>query len=300
MSASSCLKHPLFLRMRSVCIVLLTLVVLGVVTRPIEAPAWQVVRAGQPEMNLEAIEGALGQGLVVGVLGGFRAVMADFLWIRTNTIWERRDRVKLDAMVRLVTTLDPRPDFFWINGARMVAYDVPHWRIREEGGYTDVPESRQQELDREQAEQAFAMLERAREFHPNKAKLYLEVGQIYLNRLKDNENAAKWFLLASQQPDAPYFAARIYGELLRRQGKDAEAYKFLKQLHRDLPDDPYAQKPIILDRIRELESELKIPVWQRFQPQAAPRALPTEASLEQQVQMLEQAHSHDHGHDHAH
>ena len=264
MSASSCLKHPFFLRMRSICVVLLTLVVLGVVTRPIEAPAWQIVKARQPEMNLQAIEGALGQGLIVGVLGGFRAVMADFLWIRTNTIWERRDRVKLDAMVRLVTTLDPRPEFFWINGSRMIAYDVPNWRIKEEGGYTDVPERRQEELDRDQAEQAFAMLERALEFHPNSAKFYLEVAQIYLNRLKDSENAAKWFLLASQQPDAPYFAARIYGELLRRGGKAAEAYDFLKQLHAELPDDPYAQKPIILDRIRELEEELKVPVWQRF------------------------------------
>lgn len=296
MSASSCLKHPLFLRTRSVCVVLLVLVVLGVVTRSIEAPAWQVVKARQPEMNLEAIEGALGQGLIVGVLGGFRAVMADFLWIRTNTIWERRDRVKLDAMVRLVTTLDPRPEFFWINGARMIAYDVPNWRIKEEGGYDTVPESRKQALDREQAEQAFAMLERAREFHPENARLYLEVAQIYLNRLKDNENAAKWFLLASQKPDAPYFAARIYGELLRREGKNAEAYEFLKQLHRDLPDEPYAQRPIILDRIRELEKELKIPVWQSFQPQAAPHVLPTEASLEAKVKMMEQAHGHDHAH----
>jgi len=159
-----------------------------------------------------------------------------------------------------------------------------------------VPESRQQALDHEQAEQAFAMLATAREFHPNKAKLYLETGQIYLNRLKDTANAAKWFLLASQQPDAPYFAARIYGELLRRQGKDAEAYDYLKQLHNDLPDDPYAQKPIILDRIRELEEELKIPVWQRFQPQAAVPTFPTEASLEDKVQMLEQSHSHDHAH----
>ena len=300
MSATSCLTHSIFLRVRSVCTVLFVLIVLGAAIRPIEAPAWQVVKARQPEMNLQAIEGALGQGIIIGVLGGFRAVMADFLWIRTNTIWERRDRVKLDAMVRLVTTLDPRPEFFWINGARMIAYDVPNWRIQEEGGYTDVPESRQQALDREQAEQAFAMLARAREFHPEKAKLYLEVGQIYLNRLKDAPNAAKWFLLASQQSDAPYFAARIYGELLRREGKNAEAYDFLKQLHTDLPDDPYAQKPIIYDRIRELEDELNIPLWQCFQPKAAVETLPVEASLEEKVQMLEKAHRHDHDHDHAH
>lgn len=256
--------HPLVRRIRSVVVVLLTLILLGWVTRPLEAPAWKVVRAGQPEMNLKAIEGALGQGLIVGVLGGFRAIMADFLWIRANTIWERRDRVKLDAIIRLVTTLDPRPDFFWTNAARMTAYDVPNWRIREEGGYTTVPKIRQQAIDREQAEQAFAMLERAREFHPDKAGLYLETAQIYLNRLKDVENAAVWFLKAMQQPDAPYYAARIYGELLRRQGKDAEAYAFLKELHTSLPDDPYAQKGIVIERIRELEKELKIPVWNSY------------------------------------
>jgi tetratricopeptide (TPR) repeat protein len=248
----------------------LALLVLGLITRPIEEPAWQVVKAGQPEMNLEAIEGALGQGLVVGVLGGFRAILADFLWIRTNTIWERRDRVKLDAMVRLVTTLDPRPEFFWINGSRMIAYDVPNWRIREEGGYDAVPEVRQQAIDLEQAEQAFDLVDQALDFHPDEAKLYLEKGQIYLNRLKDDANAAKWFLKASQQDDAPYFAARIYAELLRKQGLNAEAYAFLKQLHTELPNVPFAQKDIILERIRELENTLEIPFWKRFQAEREP------------------------------
>ena len=93
------------------------LALLGLLARPIEAPAWKAVMMGQPEINLDALEGTLGQGLIIGVLGGFRAILADFLWIRTNVIWERKDRIKLDSMVRLVTTLDPRPDFFWINGS---------------------------------------------------------------------------------------------------------------------------------------------------------------------------------------
>lgn len=266
----SVLQHPLIVRLSRVLTILLILLLLGLLTRPIEAPAWKVVKAGQPEMNLEAIEGALGQGLVVGVLGGFRAILADFLWIRTNTIWERRDRVKLDAMVRLVTTLDPRPDFFWINGSRMIAYDVPNWRIREEGGYDAVPEVRQQAIDYDQAQQAFDLLDEALEFHPDKAKLYLEKGQIYLNRLKDDARAAEWFLAASQQADAPYYAARIYAELLRKQGLDTEAYSYLIDLHRELPNVPYAQKGIILERIRELENTLKIPFWQRFQPAVEP------------------------------
>lgn len=260
--------HPILLRVRAILVTLGILILLGILTRPLEAPAWERVQAGQPELNLAGIEDALGQGLVVGMLGGFRAIMADFLWIRANTIWERRDRAKLDPMVRLVTTLDPRPDFFWINSARMIAYDVPNWRIREEGGYDDVPEWRQEEIDLEQARQAFTHISRALDFHPDNPKLYLEIGQIYLNRLDDAAQAAPWFLQASKLPGAPRFAARIYAELLRRQGKNAEAYDFLKGLHAELPDDdPFAQKEIVLERIRELERTLQVPVWESYQPE---------------------------------
>ena len=260
------LQDPLLTRLSRIVSILLLLVLLGLLARPIEAPAWKAVKAGQSEMNIERLEGALGQGLVIGVLGGFRAILADFLWIRTNTIWERKDRVKLDSMVRLVTTLDPRPDFFWINGSRMIAYDVPNWRIREEGGYSDVPKGRQQAIDLEQSAQAFDLIDQALEFHPDNARLYLEKAQIYLNRLKDDAKAAKWFLQASQQDDAPYFAARIHAELLRKQGLDIEAYDFLKNLHIQLPNTPSAQKGIVLERILDLEKILEIPFWERFIP----------------------------------
>lgn len=288
MAATSAQKHPFLQRLQNFFLLALILALLGLLTRPIEGYAWKTVKAGQPEMNLEGIESALGQGLVIGMLGGFRAIIADFLWIRTNAVWEDRDRVKLDAMIRLVTTIDPRPDFFWINGARMTAYDVPNWRIKEEGGHFKVPERRQQQIDREQSAQAFALLETARKFHSEKAKLYLETGQIYMNRLKNNSKAAEWFLLASQKPNAPYFAARIYSELLRREGKNKEAYDFLKQLYRDLPDDPHANKPVILHRIREVEIVLKVPVWQRFKPNNTPLGAPDGTSPKQRAFLLEQ------------
>jgi tetratricopeptide (TPR) repeat protein len=260
-------NHPIFLRLRAILVTLVFLLVVGALTRPIETPAWERVKSRQPELNLAGLEGAMGQGVLVGMLGGFRAVIADFLWIQTNSVWERRERAKLDSMVRLVTSIDPRPVFFWINSARMLAYDVPNWRIREEGGYFAVPEKRQKAIDSEQAEQAFALIDKALEFHPDNPKLYLEIGQIYLNRLKDPANAAPWFLRASEQPGAPYFAARIYAELLRRQGKNSEAYNFLKGLFQRLPDDdPYAQKGIILERIRELEVTLQVPADERFAP----------------------------------
>lgn len=253
-----------FLQIRFAGLLLLLFLLLGLALRPLERINWEVVKAGQPAMRLEAVEGALGQGLIVGVLGGFRTVLADFLWIQLNTIWEQKERAKADTLIRLVTSLDPRAEFFWINGARMIAYDMPHWRINEEGGGRNLPESRMLAIEQEQAEQALALLDRAREFHPESPEILLEIAQVYLNRLKEYDQAAEWFLKASKMPDAPYHASRIYADLLRRQGKDREAYDYLKQLYREWPEDPYAHKDIILERIRELEQDLDIPVPARF------------------------------------
>lgn len=253
-------NHLIILRIRAVLLALAFLLIIGLLARPLEAPAWERVQSGQPELNLAGMEDALGQGIIVGMLGGFRAIMADFLWLQTHAVWEDREQAKLDSMVRLVTSIDPRPVIFWTNSARMIAYDVPHWRIQEEGGPQAVPERRQEVIDREQAEQAFAHLRRGLKFHPDNPQLYVEIGQIYLNRLDNPAQAAPWFLRASEQPDAPYFAARIYAELLRRQGKNAQAYEFLRGLYHRLPDgDPYAHKGIILERIRKLERTLEVP-----------------------------------------
>lgn len=261
-------ENPLLARLGFAAVCVAVLLAAALATRPLEAPAWEKVRARKPELNLGEMEDALGQGVVIGVLGGFRTILADFLWIRLHGVWEDREREKLVPLIRLVTTLDPRPEYFWINGARMVAYDVPNWRIREEGGYEVVPEQRQTVIDTEQARRAFALLDEALAFHPRSARLHLEKAQIYLNRLDAVEEAAEWFLKATRLPDAPRYAARIYAELLKRQEKYREAYEFLKSHHAALPeDDPGAMKPVVLSRIRELEERLAVPPGERYAPE---------------------------------
>ncbi|MGC6506455.1 MAG: tetratricopeptide repeat protein [Coraliomargaritaceae bacterium] len=243
----------------------LALILVSLLARPLEGPAWEAITSEDAAMKLESVEASLGQGFVVGVLGGFRTIIADLLWLRLNTFWEERDTAKVAALVGMVTTLDPKPDFFWIQSARILAYDMPNWRIRDEGGYEAVPETRWDAIDSEQAERAFILLERARHYHPENPKIPLEIGQIYLNRLDSPVEAAPWFLAASKLPDAPFYAARIYGELLRQTGRLQDAYLFLRKLYEDLPDDnPFAQKPVVLERIRELESELGLPSDRRF------------------------------------
>lgn len=251
--------------LRTGLVVVLGLLIAGAVLRPIEAPAWERIRASQPALRLDSIKDALGQGVTVGLLGGFRAIVADFFWIRTYSVWESYDLPKTQTSIKLVTAIDPRPLYFWQNGSRIIAYDMPNWRIEKAGGYDAVPESVQRRYDEEQSAVAVAYLEDGLKFHPEHPLLVLEIGNVYLNRLKDDATASEYYLRASRHPDAPHYAARIYAELLRRLDRKPEAYAFLKKLYPTLPKDSMtAQAPIVLERIRELEEELSIPEILRF------------------------------------
>jgi tetratricopeptide (TPR) repeat protein len=250
---------------RTGLLVVAGLLAAGIAVRPLETPAWKQVRDRQPALRLDSIKDALGQGVTVGLLGGFRAIVADFFWIRTNFVWEKYDLPATQTSIKLVTAIDPRPTYFWLNGSRMIAYDMPNWRIDKAGGYDKVPDSVKRRFDQEQSEVAIRYLNEAFGFHPEDPLIRLEIANIYLNRLKDTERAAVHYAQAAEHPDAPYYAARIYVELLRKMNRYAEAYAYLKAIYAKLPaDNPQAMKSVVLERIRELEAEMNVAPVHRF------------------------------------
>lgn len=255
-------------RLRAALVVVAVLIAASIALRPVESPAWEALRAGQPALKLDSIQGALGQGVTVGLLGGFRSIVADFFWLKTNSVWSENDLPGTQTYVHLVTAIDPRPLYFWLNGSRMIAYDMPNWRIQAAGGYDTVPQGVQRKFDEEQSAVAVDYLKSGLGYHPDEPLLLIEIANVYLNRLKDNATAAEYYFKAARQPDAPHYAARIYAELLRRMGRNQEAYDWLKKVYVDLPkgpDAPFTAQPdVVLERIRELETELKVPADQAF------------------------------------
>lgn len=198
-----------------------------------------------------------GAGALFGWLGGFRALAADFLWLRMYIGWEKRDLPGTQTLIGLTTAVDPRPPYFWINGARILAYDLPAWRIAAEGGYAAVPAARQRTIDREHAQLAIRRLELARRTLRGNPAFWIEQANIELNRLGDVSAAAESYRQAWALPDAPYYAARLHAELLRRLDRKQEAYAWLRALHPTLPaDDESAGAELVLSRIRQLEAEL--------------------------------------------
>lgn len=239
----------------------------GGVLRWIEAPVWAAIRAEQPALRLGAMGAAAGQGVTLGVLGGFRAIVADLAWIRVYVIWEKRDLPATDTMLRLVTALDPRPLYFWLNGARIVAHDMTSWRIAAAGGADAVSPAQQERIGTEQGRLALGWLETARQFHPASADLWIERANIELHRLQDTAAAAASYRRAAEQPGAPYYAARLHAEMLRRLGRKAEALAWLVAQHPQLPrNDESACADLVLSRIRDLERELAVPAAQAYQP----------------------------------
>lgn len=234
------------------------LAVTGSLLRWIEAPLWKALRAEQPALRLDSAGAAAGQGVTLGLLGGFRAIVADFTWLRLHVIWEQRDLPATETLLRLVTAIDPRPLYFWVNGARIIAFDMTAWRIADAGGYDAVPPATQERIGAEQAKLAIRRIDESMKFHPANASLWIERANIELNRLHDTAAAAASYRTAWEQPGAPYYAARLHAELLKRLGRKREALDWLVALHPQLPTADDATE-IVLGRIRDLERELSVP-----------------------------------------
>jgi len=247
---------------RRAAVIALVLFGLGMATSPLQDKVWGEVKSTQPEMDLSDVEEALGQGVVIGLLGGFRTLIADFVYLRASFYWEKRDRPNTEALLTLTTAIDPRPMWFWLNAARIISYDIPVWRIREKGKWEDVPEAYRDHIYEEQVARTMALLDRAEKFHPNDIRIPLERARIYYDKTKNYEQAAKYYKQVTEMPDAPYYAARIYANALEKIGRPYDAYYFLRNLYPTLPPsevEPAASREVVLERIREFEEYLDLP-----------------------------------------
>jgi len=199
------------------------------------------------------LPGGLGGNSLLGVLGGMRAVVAGGLWLRTNQAWEKQDAAETRALLQLTVATDDRPLYFWLNGARMLAYDIPVW-----GAISGEPDAVRRQAVRDGVKAAQAFLESGLGAHPRSPEILIEMANIQLRAGENPELAARLFRRAAEQPGAPYFAARIHGELLRELGRTEEALVWLKKILPNLPaDDPAASRAVVEQRIKALEAGRK-------------------------------------------
>lgn len=147
-----------------------------------------------------------GSTVLSQLAGSYGPLAADWLWLEANLAWERRDAGETRWLLHRAVSTDPQTVYFWLNSARILAYDLPAWRC---GAEPAAPVALQQRWRRAGADEAIAFLERGLEWHAHSAVLYLELANISLYAGDDRRRAAAYFRRAASCPDAPPYAARL-------------------------------------------------------------------------------------------
>lgn len=186
--------------------------------------------------------------------GGWRAVAADVCWLRAYEAWRVQDEALTELLIRRTLSWDPRPQTFWVNGARMMAHDFPAWRT---AGDPAAPAAVQAEWRRNGARAAIGLLEEGLRRRGPDAVLLCEIAGHHWHGLGDIAAAAAYYREAAALPGAPWHAGRLHAEALLRLGRRKEARDWLRTLLPQLPAvDPAAQRAIVAERLAQLEREL--------------------------------------------
>lgn len=228
----------------------------GAVRMPLEERMARAHRAAffhGAKLDLEMRQ-RLGQLAFVAALGGFRATVADLLWIQAYTAWERTEWGRMVRIFDTVTSLQPRCLMFW---------DMSAWHMAYNASVAAREDARQpREALRLRAEREYwrigeDFLLRGIQNNPDRALLFDRLGMLYRDKFKDHEKAQAAYEQGRQLPDAmPYVRRFAAYELAQIPGREREAYERLKALYDEGKEE---RLPTLLKLLGGLEEKLGVP-----------------------------------------
>ncbi len=246
--------------MRSVA-VLATLIGLGALKLPIERNLAALHRQEHfhgVEFNLDLRE-KLGQLGFVAALSGFRAIVADALFIQAYSAWENTEWGRMLLLFRHITTLQPRVLLFW---------DTAAWHMAWNASVAAMNDRNQPRLalrvkaQREYFALGKDFLERGIENNPDRPDLYEALARLYKEKYKDHERASEYYAKAATVPGAAPWDRRFSAyELSECDGREREAYERLRSLY---DEGEKERLPTLIKRLKFLEDKLGIPQEQRI------------------------------------
>ena len=249
-----------------ILLVLAVLIALGALKLPVERDLAVLHRQEHfrgVQFNLDLRE-KLGQLGFIAALSGFRAIVADGLFIQAHVAWERTEWGRVLLLFRHVTTLQPRATIFW---------DMAAWHMAWNASVAAMNDRAQPRLalrvkaQREYFALGKDFLERGIKNNPDRPQLYEALARLYKEKYKDHEHASEFYAKAAALPGAMSYNRRfsVY-ELSYCEGREREAYERLRRLY----DEGQKERlPTLITRLKFLEDKLGIPQEQRI-PDADP------------------------------
>ena len=237
------------------------LIVVGLIKLPVERDLATLHRQEHfrgVEFNLDLRE-KLGQLGFIAALSGFRAIVADALFIQAHAAWENTQWGRMLWLFRQVTTLQPRVLLFWDTAAWHMAWNASVAAMND-------PNQPRQALRVKAQREYFAIgkefLERGIKNNPDRPELYEALARLYKEKYKDHERAAEYYAKASTLPEAAPWDRRFGAyELSYCENREREAYDRLRSLY---DEGEKERRPTLIKRLKFLEDKLAIPQDQRI------------------------------------
>jgi hypothetical protein len=234
-------------------------------------PAEQSLAAAAHRLHLRSVtfdltlREQIGQAGFVAALSGFRAFVADMLFIQTQMAWERTDWGRLLLLFRQITTLQPRTVLFW---------DMAAWHMAWNASTAAMHDSSQSRFAlRVKAEREYLalgrdFLQRGIQNNPDSAQLYEALARLYRDKYHDHLRASEFFEKAAAQLNAPSYERRFSAyELSHCAGREHEAYERLHAIYLNGEEE---RLPTLITRLKLLEEQLNIPAAERIPDKLRP------------------------------
>ena len=242
-------------------IALAVLIVAGVLKLPVERDLTTLHRQEHfrgVEFNLDLRE-KIGQLGFIAALSGFRAIVADALFIQVYSAWENTEWGRMLLLFRHITTLQPRVLLFW---------DTAAWHMAWNASVAAMNDQKQPRLalrvkaQREYFALGKDFLERGIKNNPDRPELYEALARLYKEKYKDHERASEFYAKAADLPGAAPWDKRFSAyELSYCEGREREAYERLRSLY---DEGEKERLPTLIKRLKFLEDKVGIRLEQRI------------------------------------
>lgn len=217
-------------------------------------PLKKIALKNENTITTQSLEVAMNKGFLFGMLGGYRSLISDFVWLKAHLDWEKRNLAGCLSAMELATSIDPYMTTFWTQGAAIIAYDTPHWLLAK------LPKKARTEkmlnsFKRKQAKLAIEFLDKAITIFPTNSSLILQKGQIAIS-VNDLKLAETCYEKLSNEPDPTVFARRVYAGILTQNGKFQKAIDVLQSILNETESDS-PLRPILIQQISQTKKLLE-------------------------------------------
>lgn len=166
--------------------------------------------------------------MLFGVLSGYSAVLADFVWIASYGDWETRSVAKCTANMELALALNPNMKSFWSMASAITAYDMPYWIADEKHVAPQSAEFKR--IERIQAKKGAEYLKKALLRFPDNRTLLIQLAELYEKKLGDLNSAIACYERAVLADKSTVFTRRALAELYAKYGNIPKAEAILNRL----------------------------------------------------------------------